>query len=803
MLGGTIKDTALLSGLHEPTGEGTLTFHLYSDAGCTVAIPGFSYEIKGIKANGEYDSAAFTPEKLGKYYWRVVFSGDVNNDPETSPCNAPGEVSEVTQAQPAISTVATESMRIGEPIKDTAEITGLVKPTGTGTITFRLYSDERCTVPVPGFSSPSEKVTENSSFTSAEFPTANAGLHYWIAEFSGDDNNKAVKTQCRDGDEVSLVREAQPAIKTSATATAIVGQTIEDTATLEGLVSAEGTGAVTFKLFDNDECKGTPVHEFTTASGISGSGTQPVSSDKFTTAKAGTYFWIASFAGDNNNNPIASKCLDPKESSDVVPTTPKIKTSATASAIVGQTLEDTATLEGLVNAEGTGKVTFKLFDNGDCEGTPVHEFTTATGISGSGTQNVSSDEFTTAKTGTYFWIASFAGDKNNDPIASKCLDANESSDVDKALPKVTTAATVEVASVGDKIKDVATLSGLVNPDGTGKVTFRLYSNHNCEGAPLFESTNPSPGGISANGPVSSDEHAIEAPGTYFWVASYSGDAHNKPASTGCGEVGESTVVEQAQPGITTSATSMQVVGGKIKDIATLSGLVKPTGTGTVTFKLYRDSECKSEVFSSTSSGIVTNGPVPSGEYPANAAGTYFWVASYSGDAHNRGVSSGCAAEPVVVDPAIPSLTTTPEPTSGVVGTTFKDKAVMRAVRNAAGRPGELDALQQERLFGQSGERGPDQRERKRRLQHPGRRETRKNRHLLLGRLLQRRCQQQGRFLCVRSRADRRRRPWPGLGPRPAGMHCHNGAGVRHGAGDQVRYVLYGRSPAQDKDRRAF
>jgi hypothetical protein len=247
--------------------------------------------------------------------------------------------------------------------------------------------------------------------------------------------------------------------------------------------------------------------------------------------------------------------------------------------------------------------------------------------------------------------------------------------------------------VGGRIKDTATLEGLFEPDGTGKVTFRLYSNHNCEGVPLFESTNPSPGGISANGPVSSDEYTTEAPGRLFWRARYSGDAHNEEVETGCDAPGESSIVEQALPGITTSATSTQLVGGNIKDIATLSGLIKPTGTGTVTFRLYRDSECKTEVFSSTVSGIVANGPVASGEYPANAAGTYFWTASYSGDANNKAVSTTCgeAGESSVVEqpaittpatPATPSLTTTPEPDSGVSGSTFKDKAVIGGLAGA-------------------------------------------------------------------------------------------------------------------------
>src|SRR5262249_11038682 len=156
--------------------------------------------------------------------------------------------------------------------------------------------------------------------------------------------------------------------------------------------NAEGTGKVTFKLFDNSKCEGSPVHEFTTASGISGTGTQEASSDEFTTAKAGTYFWIASYAGDKNNASIASKCGDASESSAVEPPAPKIKTAATTPVTVGATIKDTATLEGLVEPTGTGTVTFKLFSDAECK-TEVFSFTT-TGISADG--SVSSAEYTTA-----------------------------------------------------------------------------------------------------------------------------------------------------------------------------------------------------------------------------------------------------------------------------------------------------------------------------------------------------------------------------------------------------------------------
>ena len=45
---------------------------------------------------------------------------------------------------------------------------------------------------------------------------------------------------------------------------------------------------------------------------------------------------------------------------------------------------------------------------------------------------------------------------------------------------------------------------------------------------------------------------------------------------------------------------------------------------------------------------------PSGASPS-PAGTYWWVATYSGDANNEEVASGCAAEPVEVVKATPGV----------------------------------------------------------------------------------------------------------------------------------------------------
>src|SRR5207249_444646 len=199
--------------------------------------------------------------------------------------------------------------------------------------------------------------------------------------------------------------------------------------------------------------------------------------------------------------------------------------------------------------------------------------------------------------------------------------------------------------------DTATLSGLVAAIGTeGTVTFRLYSDEECNNE-VFKSVATGVGSNTSYG--SPTEYTTTAPGTYYWRAFYSGDANNEAASTPCKDAGESSVVEKAKPGIKTTATSPVTVGSNIKDVATISGLVEPTGKGTITFKLYSDSECKVEVFSSTSAGVSVNGKVNSGEYTTKATGTYYWIASFSGDANNEAVASKCkdSGESSVVEKA--------------------------------------------------------------------------------------------------------------------------------------------------------
>ena len=301
---------------------------------------------------------------------------------------------------------------------------------------------------------------------------------------------------------------------------------------------------------------------------------------------------------------------------------------------VGSPISDTATLSGGFNPTGT--ITFHLFSDAACS---TEVFTSTVSVNGNG--NYNSGNFTPTTAGTYLWTASYSGDTNNKPVSTSCGDANESSVVNPAQPGLTTNATTPV-TVNSPISDTATLSGGFNPTGT--ITFHLFSDAACS-TEVFTSTVT----VNGNGNYNSGNFTPTTAGTYLWTASYSGDTNNKPVSTSCGDANESSVVNPAQPGLTTNATTPVTVDSPISDTATLSGGFNPTGT--ITFHLFSDAACSTQVFTSTVS-VNGNGNYNSGNFTPNAVGTYLWTASYSGDINNKPVSTSCgdANESSVVNP---------------------------------------------------------------------------------------------------------------------------------------------------------
>jgi hypothetical protein len=186
------------------------------------------------------------------------------------------------------------------------------------------------------------------------------------------------------------------------------------------------------------------------------------------------------------------------------------------------------------------------------------------------------------------------------------------------------------------------LSGGANP--TGSITWNVYasSDSTCT-APLNAQPSTLTAAVSGNSSYNSPTFTPTSAGSFKWVATYSGDGNNISVSNSCSDPNEVSTVGKAGPALTTNAVSA-LVGQPIHDVAHLTGGSNPTGT--ITWNVYASSDttCATPLNPQPSALKVTvSGATDytSPDFTPSAAGSYQWVATYSGDANNTGAATTC------------------------------------------------------------------------------------------------------------------------------------------------------------------
>jgi hypothetical protein len=463
-----------------------------------------------------------------------------------------------------------------------------------------------------------------------------------------------------------------------------LGDSTSDTATLSG-GSAAPTGSLVFKLFGPNDpaCSSAPA--FTSAA-VTVNGDGSYNSPSFKPTAAGTYSWQDEYSGDAHNAAATSPCNDPNETvavgvSPVTVTTDLLfgdgggAVSLTVPA--GSTVNDQATLTGTSAVTGTvtGTITYNVYSDPAC--TQLVNGGSPEPISEGGVPL--SQDVTLDTPGTYYWQAVYSGDSANAGASSTCGPSGEVETVQPGEIPISLATTLAgggksgaVISVpaGTAVTDTVTASGDDASKATGAVTYNVYSDAACTklvSAGSAEAINPSTPGTFPPSQVV----ALSAQGTYYWQASYTGDANNAAATSTCGTSGE---VETVTPGLqpTTTTTSLSgggksgvkisvVAGTPVTDTGTLSGANASAATGTVTYTVYSDAACTKVAASAGSQAVAGGVMPPSSAVALTTAGTFYWKAAYSGDAENGASASTCGTtgevETVTPPPPATSLAT--------------------------------------------------------------------------------------------------------------------------------------------------
>jgi hypothetical protein len=304
----------------------------------------------------------------------------------------------------------------------------------------------------------------------------------------------------------------------------------------------------------------------------------------------------------------------------VPPATPSISTTQEpASATVGSSIADQATVTGLVDPSPAWTVTFNLYSSATVQNSSTLLFSDTATLSLSG--YATSSGYTATATATDYWVATYNGDRNNNSVSS-ATDA-EPVTITKATPSISTTRQPAAATAGSSIADKATLTGGYNPTGT--VTFNLYSNSNGTG-PLFTDAN-----VPLNsGTATSTGYTAAATGTDYWVATYNGDSNNQSVTSGT--TLEPVTITRASTSLTAAPQLVEFlpfagIGSQVVQATLTSGGSPVSGT-TISFSVGSTPLCTA---TTGLNGVARCFISPSGQARVNQANSYTATFAGNGD----------------------------------------------------------------------------------------------------------------------------------------------------------------------------
>ncbi len=601
------------------------------------------------------------PLAAGDYAFRAVYSGDANYTATTTSCepfsvaqSGPGTATVVFDAATNTAWAGTE--KTGASAYDTATVTGAGGVTPTGTVTYTFFTNNACTG--TGVSAGTVTLTGAGAVpnSNTQGPLA-AGSYSFRAVYSGDANYATSTSSCEPfsvaqlrPDTATVVFDA--AANSAWAGTEKTGASAFDTASVTGAAGVTPTGAVTYTFFTNNTCTGTGTAAGTVT--LTGTGAVPNSNTEGPLA-AGGFAFRAEYSGDANYSSSTSSC-EPFAVAQLGPGTATVVFDAANNSAwagtekTGASAFDTASVTGAAGVTPTGTVLYTFFTDNACTGSGTGAGTVT--LTGAGAVPNSNTQGPLAA-GDYAFRAEYSGDANYTASTSSC----EPFVVAQLSPGTATvvfdaasgAAWAGTEKTGASAYDTATVTGTAGLTPAGTVTYTFFTNNACTGA------GASAGTVTLNGDGTVPNSNIQGPlqaGSYSFLAAYSGDANYTASTSSCepfavaqGSAAAATTVFDAATGAAWAGT--EKTGASAYDTATVTGTAGVTPAGTVTYTFFIDNACTG---AGASAGTVTlngDGTVPNSNIQGPLqAGSYSFLAAYSGDANYTGSTSTC--EPFAV-----------------------------------------------------------------------------------------------------------------------------------------------------------
>jgi len=319
----SVSDSATVTVTTIPTWTGTVQFHLRGPIGSPLEV---STDIGGPVAVSNstptVQSSTATVTAAGDYCWSAHFHSTTSGVKDSDD-NGANECFTVTPVTPALPTTAGPDVVLGNPVTDTAALSGTSNQPGTpainpttagapagGTITFTLLKDDCTTLATGTGTNPqSVPVSGDGTYGPVSFTPDAAGTYHWKATYTpaaGDPNNlgSTFNGDCSDSNETVVV------LTVASSMTSAQSFIPNDSATVTAPAGGNLAGSVKFEVFESSDCSGTAIYTQTVT--VSGGSPRTVSTTNTTVSTtAANVSWQLTYTSTNPaQRSIPANCLE-------------------------------------------------------------------------------------------------------------------------------------------------------------------------------------------------------------------------------------------------------------------------------------------------------------------------------------------------------------------------------------------------------------------------------------------------------------------------------------------------------------